>query len=234
MLFQSLGSLDVVSDTAIPIHSFGGTITVEAQSISLKSANNAVMVQPISSNSGVVSLTASGDITIHSEESSPVVAAVFDGRTASAALSLEANNITITSSASGVAGISAYDQYNGGTAGNGAIAITVKAKDTLSVDETAYGVLLQRVSTANTATIKSDISAGKKISIHADQNALRLTTQTGQISSTVDAPVIDIASNNASAVHLNNEASLTFGSETRPSQISISSPAGQNAVKPRV
>lgn len=92
-------------------------------------------------------------------------------------------------------------------------------------------MLLQRVSTENTATIKSDISAGKKISIHADQNALRLTTQTGQISSTVDAPVIDIASNNASAVHLNNEASLTFGSETRPSQISISSPEDQNAVE---
>ena len=31
LLFQSLGSLDVVSDTAIPIHSFGGTITVEPQ-----------------------------------------------------------------------------------------------------------------------------------------------------------------------------------------------------------
>ena len=231
LVLDNIGTLDVTAAETIPIHGFGGTITVEAQSISLNSTNNAVMVQPITSNPGNVSLTASGDITIHSEKSSPVVAAVFGGLTASAALSLEANNITITSSASGVAGISVYDQYNGGTAGNGAIAITVKAKDTLSVDEASYGVLLQRVSTENTATIKSDISAGKKISIHADQNALRLTTQTGQISSTVDAPVIDIASNNASAVHLNNEASLTFGSETRPSQISISSPEDQNAVE---
>lgn len=241
LVLDNIGTLDVTAAETIPIHGFGGTITVEAQSISLNSTNNAVMVQPICSNPGNVSLTASGDITIHSEKSSPVVAAVFGGLTASAALSLEANNITITSNSTWPtdAAVSIYDKYsNNVDPGQGTVEIRINARNTLSIEGASYGVRLNRSVTKseNEPQVTSEISAAQTISIHGGTSAMELSTAgASPINATVDAPIVDLVSDTGNAVVVNGSSnavsSLAFGSEARSSQIFISGPEDQNAVE---
>ena len=246
LILDDIGTLDVASNVTIPIHGKGGTVSVNAQSILLHAINNvAVMAQPVLYD-GKVSLVTSGDIQIVSEEYGAVAACVLGTEQAggyehSSTLELEGNDITLISNSTWPtdAAVSIYDKYsNDVDPGQGTAEIRINARNTLSIEGASYGVRLNRSVTEseNEPQVTSEISAAQKISIHGGTSAMELSTAgASPINATVDAPIVDLGSDTGSAVVVNGSSnavsSLTFGSEARSSQISISSPAGQNAVE---
>lgn len=243
LVLGSIGTLDVTSDESLPIHGKGGTIAVNAENIFLHAIDNVtVMAQPVLYD-GKVSLVASGDMKIVSEEYGAVAACVLGtkqdgGWTHSSTLELEGNNITLISNSTWPtdAAVSIYDQVDTGvTPGKGDVQLAIHAKDTLSISGASYGVQLQRKSDVSTATVTSDISADKTISIHGGNTALALSAGAGSMTARVDAPVIELTSDQKNTVIVESKSnaisSLAFGSKEHPSLISIAAQTpGQSAV----
>lgn len=238
---DKIGTLNVVSDEALPIQAVGGKVEVNADTVSLTAYNgNAIMVQPNAGHEAAVALNVSGDINIEATDGSAIlIGALVDS--SSTSLSLAGNNIFIVSKATSAKnaqfGVVLYDEdvtWNPGAPADADLSLSIHANNLLEIDGAYAGVYLSRISNAFTDS-KASFSSDGKISIHGDVCGLYLSSSDKEnspaVEATVDAPVIDIASDNSSAVHLQYETSLTLGSKTRPSQISISSPAGQNAVK---
>lgn len=237
---DKIGTLNVVSDEALPIQAVGGKVEVNADTVSLTAYNdNAIMVQPNAGHEAAVALNVSGDINIEATDGSAIlIGALVDS--SSTSLSLAGNNIFIVSKATSAEnaqfGVVLYDEdvtWNPGDPADADLSLSIHANNLLEIDGAYAGVYLSRMSNAFTDS-KASFSSDGKISIHGDVCGLYLSSSDKEnspaVEATVDAPVIDITSDNSSAVHLQYETSLTLGSKTRPSQISISSPEGQAAV----
>ena len=157
----------------IPVHAMGGTVTMDVTgNIELNSDTNVIMSQKSGDNSGEVSLTAEGDITLNSVKgtSSAVVVGALSAGKGTGSIKLEAKNVKVT----GRDAFLVYDS-DGKWGGNaGTLRVDVKAADSLNITAERYGIYQLRKESESNDTTSFNVTAGNTVAINAGASAIRM------------------------------------------------------------
>lgn len=178
----------------IPVHAMGGTVTMDVKgNIELNSDTNVIMSQKSGGNSGEVSLTADGDITLNSVKgtSSAVVVGALSKSKGTGSIKLEARNVKVT----GRDAFLVYDS-DGKWGGNaGTLSVDVKAADSLNITAERYGIYqLRKVSESDDETT-FNVTAGNTVAINAGASAIRMEENgLGQNSLNISAQNVKLVS----------------------------------------
>lgn len=128
LTINSNGTISANNINAIVFHAMGGKINVNAENINIQDDSNAVFAQSNGAGkSGEVSLTATGDIYLSTNNSTTVGAASISEANTASKVSITGNNVTIESDTTGV---SAYGS-NGLTNKN---TVTINANEKLIIN----------------------------------------------------------------------------------------------------
>lgn len=225
----------------ILIHAFGGKVEVDATNDIniIGSKNNAIMSQAIPGKSNsLVKLNAGGNITITAEGNGNAVSVALlnenlDGYTSG--LNIHADGDVTLQSTNGAA----FQIYNRSVDENGnpkylgyggKVESSVSAGGNLVIHGKTFG-LFQAMQVENSSSaVNATYTAGKKIDIYGDQLGIYMTNAEKGNSATLDAPVINISTQNSTgnyaAILAQKNVDLTFGNGSDTRQVNISADQG--------
>lgn len=239
----SASSLKATSTNAICLHSMGGTINVNANSIELTSNNRtALVVQPqnVSGHDGFATLQAD-KINITSYNYVPVN--LFTVNSGNAELHIKGKEVYFNSLITNddnyypSSGVAVYDQLQVGAdtyiTGSGDLTLDIKA-DKLTVIGADRGFQIQRKTEDDTKTVAS-VYANTSVSVIGTQGALYVfdAHRNGNDTTlTIDAPEINLESTHGSTVYVEgSQANLGTQNGDKISKISINSENGYKAIE---
>lgn len=223
----NLGSAETPLDTQAAIMGFSGTVSIDgADELNIYVDGIGIMAQQQnnSNTGGIVNVTNTGNVNIHTKNSGAVVATVFkkDGQPATSVNLDVKDSIQLDSTGAGEPYIaSALQLYDGGNSGDINMSLTAGNDITLtgiSTDNTAQGcaVYLSRTGSGNSdLTIES---ANGNVNIEGTQYGVYAANKEADVTGTISGKIVNIsadADKKGTGIYLSGQQnSLTVQGDT--------------------
>lgn len=205
----NLGSAETPLDTQAAIHGFSGTVSIDgADELNIYVDGIGIMAQQQNNNNtgGIVNVTNTGNVNIHTKNSGAVVATVFkeDGQSATSVNLDVKDSIQLDSTGAGVPYIaSALQLYDNGNSGDINMSLTAGNDITLtgiSTDNTAQGcaVYLSRAASGNSdLTIESANGnvniEGTQYGVYSKASPSAASSSAAVVTGTISGKIVNIS-----------------------------------------